>query len=232
MSMDRPLEVERVDPTRGPTSDGILAVVRRELSFVFGTFRRASVRAGAVVALLTFVAYAAVYVRSLVQGELADLSLFAHVGLVVVVVGHALVTGAMGGLLLAAPWTAWKLAGAWILVPLVAVPLNLVLAIVVCSPLTSAAGDAVVAALVAAGRAHDWQVAALGPAARAGPVILVFALPLLVIDLGAIVLDPSVLLQLGLLVLAWAFTLLLGVVPGGLFSLAAVTIGYVRRLRS
>lgn len=206
------------------------AVVLGELRFVVGTFGRAFVRAGAVVTLLTFAVFTASYLVDVARGDdLARGSIFAHVVLAVIIVGYSLLTGAQGGLVFAIPWTAWKLAGAWIVVPLVVIPISVVLGFVICSPLTGVAGSALVDAIIEAGGAHHWLIGDLGPVARAGPIALVFAIPLLVIDLGAVMLAPQVLLHLAVLILALAFALLLGLVPSGLISLFAITIGYTRR---
>lgn len=207
-----------------------LAVALGELRFVVGTFAQAFVRAGGVVTLLTLALLAWTYVSSLVAGdELAREPLAIHVVVWVVLFGYALFVGAQGGLVLALPWTAWKLAGPWIVVPLVVLPISVIVSMVLCAPLTALAGEALWGAIVEAGRDHDWLVAELGPAARAGPIALVFAIPLLLVDLGAILLEPSVLLHLVLAVLALALSILLGLVPSGIVSLLAVAIGYARR---
>ena len=127
--------------------------------------------------------------------------------------------------MLALPWTAWKLAGPWIVVPLVVIPISVIVSMVLCAPLTALAGEALWGAIVEAGRDHDWLVAELGPAARAGPIALVFAIPLLLVDLGAILLEPSVLLHLVLAVLALARSILLGLellVAGDIINTVAV----------
>jgi hypothetical protein len=207
-----------------------LAVGLAEVRFVLGTFRSAFVRAAGVVSILTFVAFALAYVSSLARGgELAGESLLTHAALALMVVGYSLFTGAQGGLLAAFAVTAWKLAGPWILVPLVTIPLFVLLGLWICSPLTSAAGETLVDEIVRSGGEHHWLVSDLGVAGRAGPIVLIFAIPLFVIDLGAVMLAPSVLFGLFVLILALTLGLLVGLVPSGIVSIAAITFGYVRR---
>ncbi|MDQ3037865.1 MAG: hypothetical protein M3Y87_36055 [Myxococcota bacterium] len=221
---------ERVRETAGRAARTTLAVVVGELRFVLGTFGRAFLRAGGVVTLLTLGWFSVSYLSSLTSDDdVARASLVTHVFVVGFLVGYSLFLGAQGGLVLALPWTAWRLAGPWVLVPVLTIPVCVVLALVICWPLTDAAGRALWDAILVAGAEHDWLVAELGPIARAGPIALLFALPLLVIDLGALMLDPWVLWQLLLLILALALALLLGLVPSGVVSLVAVTFGYVRR---
>jgi hypothetical protein len=206
-----------------------LAVVLAEVRFVLGTFARAFLRAGAVVSLLVLGLFVLGYGASIASGEAAESSFLEHVAVVLLAAGYALFVGAQGGLVVALPWTAWRLAGPWIVVPLVVIPLFVVVALLLCWPLISAAGAGTVDAIALAGGEHHWLVGDLGVAGRAGPLVLVLALPLLLIDLGAVMLAPSVLLHLLLLILALALALLLGLVPSGALSIVAITVGYVRR---
>jgi len=207
-----------------------LAVVLAELRFVVGTFAKALLRAWAGAACLIFLVFAVSYVGSIASGrDTADTSLLIHLAVALIAVGYSLFVGAQVGLALALPWTAWKLAGPWILVPLVTVPVSVVLGLWICSPLTGAAGEGVVDAIVRVSGDREWLVESLGPAARIGPLVLVLAIPLLLIDLGAVMLAPTVLLHFFLLILALTFALLLGLVPSGLVSLVAIATGYVRR---
>lgn len=76
------------------------------------------------------------------------------------------------------------------------------------------------------------MVGGVGRAAHAGPVALVIALPLLFVDLGALLLDPGVLAALALLVLAAGGLVLAGALPAAALSLLALAAAYARRVRA
>lgn len=145
----------------------------------------------------------------------------------VYLLGTGLVFGVVVGLLA----VGWAMVGAWALVPVVAVPLGVVLALWLGAGLLAGRAEAVVEALAIAAAERDWLVSGAGKVAHAGPVALVVLLPLLFLDLGALVLDASVLGALALLFLAFAGLVLAGAVPTLGLSLGLVLAGYVRRLR-
>jgi len=134
---------------------------------------------------------------------------------------------AIGGLRLS-----WRLVGAWTLLPLLLLPLALWLALWASGGWLTGLSEDILRALVAAGGEHEWLVLAVGPAARAGPVILVIALPLLVIDLGAILFDPPVLWSMFALVAAFGLVVALAVIPTALLSMLVLLRAYVVRLRA
>jgi len=125
----------------------------------------------------------------------------------------------------------WAMVGAWALVPVVVVPLGVTLALWLGAGLLAGRAEAVVEALAIAAAERDWLVSGAGKVAHAGPVALIVLLPLLFLDLGALVLDASVLGALALLFLAFAGLVLAGAVPTLGLSLGLVLAGYVKRLR-
>lgn len=144
---------------------------------------------------------------------------------------YALVVGVPVATVVAAFRAAWTLAGPWVGVPLVGIPLALVCSFWLMSGPLGSAGTGVLDACVAAGRGHHWLVEDMGRVAHVGPIALVVLLPLLVIDLGAIALSSAVLGALAWLLTVFALAFLLGVIPSGMVSFVAVSVGYLRRLR-
>jgi hypothetical protein len=84
-------------------------------------------------------------------------------------------------------------------------------------------------ACVLVGSERHWLLEGMGSVGHAGPVALVILLPVLLIDLGAIVFSGPVLGALAWLLFLFALAALMGLIPSGLFSFLAVTLGYVRR---
>lgn len=122
--------------------------------------------------------------------------------------------------------------GRWMLLPLILVPLSLFITLWLASDLLAARALAVVTAIGQAFRDHTWISASVGGAGHAGPVILVILLPLLLVDIGAALLDPGVFAAIAWLLLAVSAALLAGTVPAALAS-SVVLIGvYLRRVRA
>ena len=96
--------------------------------------------------------------------------------------------------------------------------------------LVIARADAVLDALAVAAYERDWLIQDAGKVGHAGPIALVVVLPLLFLDLGAILLDPEVLGVLALLVLSLAGLVLAGGVPAAAVSMLVVLASYMRRL--
>ena len=143
----------------------------------------------------------------------------------------------------AAPWPAiacvviggtrltFKLVGAWALVPVTLIPLAIILALWLASDMLGALGHDVLDAAMEVGSDREWLVAAVGKAAHAGPVILVIVIPLLLVDLGAIALDPAVLVPLFILALAFVLVIAVAAIPTALFSALVLLRAYLVRLR-
>ncbi|MEZ4431728.1 MAG: hypothetical protein R3F65_04900 [bacterium] len=126
---------------------------------------------------------------------------------------------------------AWAAAGAAVLVPLVLIPLCLALAGWLSAELLADQTRAALAALTAAAGGHHWMVLGIGQAARIGPLVLVIALPLLVADLGLVVLDPGFLFELAVLAVELALITALALIPALLVSGVALSIGWWRGFR-
>lgn len=198
-----------------------------ELKFLLRTFI-----AGAKKAFLITTALVVVFALvSMFRGELEVNGAMDAVVLVIVALGYGAYIGAIVGLVAGMGWLAWKTVGPWMLVPLLLTPLTVGLAFLGMWGLLEAQTSDVGAALYSAGAEHDWMVLALGPAARIGPPILIIALPLLVADLGLVVLSPSVLWELFVLAFDLCFVLAVGVLPALLCSAVVLPIAYVRRYR-
>lgn len=204
------------------------SILKRETRFVLGAFFRPFFRVLLVAGLLIFLLVMGAYVHSVVSNPQRSDQL-QHVLSPVVALVYAVLWAGQLALVVATFWASWKLAGPWIVVPLITIPISLAIAFWLMSGLLEAAGAGVVAAMVQAGAEHEWEVGALGPAARIGPLILIIAIPLLLYDLGAILLDLNVLWNLLLLLLAFVGTLGLGLIPSSAVSIVAILYGFVRR---
>lgn len=122
--------------------------------------------------------------------------------------------------------------GGWILLPLILVPLALLAALWLASDFLASRALAVVAAVGHAFANHTWISTSVGAAGHAGPVILVILLPLLLVDIGAALLDPAVFASIAALLLSVLAVLLAGSLPPALVS-GVVLIGvYLRRVRA
>lgn len=201
-----------------------LTAIRAELSLLAKAFFRTL---GATMLL------AAIAVMALAtKGSIADGKTAGDIAwLIPVALGYGAFVGFWPGIVAGSARVSWLMAGAWILVPLVLVPFAVGSCFWLFSGFLGSLGHDLWDALKAAGAEHEWLVAELGPAARAGPIALVFAAPLLVLDLGALALDPGVLLALLLLFLGTSAVFLLGFLPSAFVSSFALLAAYARRLR-
>jgi hypothetical protein len=119
----------------------------------------------------------------------------------------------LGGLNLVRHFAGWS-----VLVPLVALPLLDLLA------------HQWLVALFDAGTRRDWASDHIGAGVHS-PVMLVFLLPLLLYDLGAIALDPFALMILAALLLTVVVGIALGTAPAAALSLVVVVRGVVVRFQ-
>jgi hypothetical protein len=145
--------------------------------------------------------------------------------------GYGAFVGLWPALVVGGTRLCWALVGAWTLLPLLLVPAAVALALWASSGLLQALATDIWDAAVQAGAEREWLAASVGKAAHAGPVILVILLPLLLVDLGAIALDPQVLWAMVVLLCAFTLVVALAVVPTGLLSLLVLLRAYVVRLR-
>jgi hypothetical protein len=139
--------------------------------------------------------------------------------------------GLWPGLVVGGTRLCWALVGAWTLLPLLLVPAAVALALWASSGLLQALAADIWEAALQAGAEREWLAASVGNAAHAGPVILVILLPLLLIDLGAIALDPQVLWAMVVLLCAFTLIVALAVVPTGVVSMLVLLRAYLVRLR-
>lgn len=206
------------------------AVFKAELRFVLGAFFRPFFQTLGVVGALVFLFIVYAVISGLSDGATAP-DTGVYVVLPFFALFYALVVGAPVAAIVAALRASWTLSGPWVVVPLVGIPLALVCSFWIMSgPLAGAAAD-VVSACMAEGAARHWLIADSGNIGHAGAIALVILLPLLVIDLGAIAFSSTVLGALAWLLVVFSFAFLLGLIPSGLVSFLAVTIGYARRFR-
>ncbi|MEZ4325254.1 MAG: hypothetical protein R3B40_08570 [Polyangiales bacterium] len=126
---------------------------------------------------------------------------------------------------------AWTLSGPWVLVPVFIIPLALVISFWLMSSPLEHAGVGVAEACMQVGSERHWLLEGMGHVGHAGPVALVILLPVLLIDLGAILFSGPVLAALAWLLFMFVIAALLGLIPSGIASFLAVTLGYVRRFR-
>jgi hypothetical protein len=210
-------------PTDPPLSR-LRSVARAEVRFLWDATRR-GFRAGfLVVGILAFLFITKeVLTADAFEGQRGAFMLLG--------IGYALYVGVFAGLIAGAVSLLWRAVGWWIVVPFILVPATLWLSIAIFDQFLVAQLHDLLAAAEAAALEHDWNVLAAGKAARAGPVMLVILLPLLLVDLGAIALSPAVLWEIGVLVFDVALVLALGTIPGALVSALVLAIAYVRRFR-
>jgi hypothetical protein len=200
---------------------------RLELRRLLAAFRRGCLRGT--------LAYAAC-LWLLVAGNLVFDGAFARapvaaIGTLVAAALYLLTTGLLFGAVVGLLAVGWAMVGAGAVLPVVAVPMGVPLALWLGAGLLAGRAEAVVDALAIAAAERDWLVSGAGKVAHAGPVALVVLLPLLFLDLGALVLDASVLGALALLFLVFAGLVLTGAVPMLAVSLSLVLAGYLKRLR-
>jgi len=152
--------------------------------------------------------------------------------LVPVAFGYGAFVGLWPGLVAGGLRLGWVLTGAWMMVPIVLVPLSVAVALWAASGLLEGLALDIGRAAMQAGTEHEWLATSVGRAAHAGPVILVILLPLLLVDLGAIALDPRVLWAMIVLLSVFAGVVALAVIPAGLVSTLVLARAYVVRLRA
>lgn len=173
----------------------------------------------------------ALMLYALVTGDIETSSAGEWLIVAVLAVAYAVFLGGCAGLAIGTLRLLWFMVGGWIALPVVTVPLCAWLTVwLFYDFLISQLAD-VGNAMIEAGADHVWVTGSIGPAARIGPVILVVALPLLVIDLGIIMLDPRVLWQVAIMAFDVALVITLGaIVPLVASSIVLVAV-YVRRFR-
>lgn len=225
---DRPA-LERAKETGKNVAKNSFEVFKSELRFVLGAFFRPFGKTLLVLGGLIF----AFIVYAVLSGGRGDRPV--DPGMYVVLpffaLFYAVTVAAPVAAVLAALRASWTLSGPWVLVPVFAIPLALLLSFWIMSGPLESAGRAVADACVQVGSERHWLLEGMGNVGHAGAVALVILLPVLLIDLGAILFSGPVLAALAWLLAVFAFAALLGLVPSGAFSFLAVTLGYVRRFR-
>ncbi len=200
------------------------SIAKGELLHFFGLFWRALWKTTAILGGLLLL--------YLLIGWIFDGGKYGHespVVMVVLMIVYSLMIGVQTGLVVAAVRVTWAMAGPFILVPLILIPLAVVGAFwLFWGPLGSAA-ESVLSALVASGADHDWLVGKIGPAARIGPPILIIALPLFAMDMVGVLIDGGVIWSLFLFLLLASGVFLFGFLPSALVSMVAVVGAYLRR---
>lgn len=196
--------------------------LRAELRFM----ARAFFPAFAITVLLFGLAYALIIAFGEAEPDAPSKAI-----LVPVAFGYGAFVGLWPGLVVGGIRLGWALVGAWTLVPLVLVPLAVAVALWAASGVLEGLATNIWDAAMQAGAEREWLAASVGKAAHAGPVILVILLPLLLVDLGAIALDPQVLWAMIVLLGAFAVVVALAVIPSGVLSMLVLARAYVVRLR-
>lgn len=208
------------DPAQTPPPKA--AQLRAELRFMARAFFPAFA--------ITVLSFGLVYALIVAFGQ-AEPDAPSKALLVPVAFGYGAFVGLWPGLVVGGLRLGWALVGAWIVVPLVLVPLSAAVALWAASGLLEGLAADIGHAALRAGAEREWLATSVGKAAHAGPVILVIVLPLLLVDLGAIALDPQVLWAMAVLLCAFAGVVALAVIPAGLVSTLVLARAYVVRLR-
>jgi hypothetical protein len=204
-------------------------LARAEASFLWRTFYGPAKRTFWIVGGL-MLAWVLVVIVSGDAGEFdgaADV-----IAWVLVAIGYSAYVGVCFGIAVGIVVVVWRTVGAWSFVPIVLVPACIALSLWAFSGLLQGQAVAFLDALRTAADEHEWAVAALGPAARVGPVILVIAAPLLLADVIALLIDPGVLWAFALLALEVFAALAVGALPALAVSFVLLLVAYVRRFRA
>ncbi len=143
---------------------------------------------------------------------------------------YLVVTGLVFGLATGLLAVGHAMVGAWVVLPAIAVPAGVALAVWIGGDFLDVRARAVLDAVAVAAAERDWLIQDAGKVGHAGPIALVIVLPLLFLDLGGILVDPQVLGLQALLVLALAGLVVAGAVPAAALSMGVVLARYVRRL--
>jgi len=227
--MDPQGSLERAKQTGTNVAKNSFAVFKEELRFVLAAFFRPFGKTLLVIGGLLF-AFILFACSSGIAGEergdaamWAVLPFFALFYALTVSIPIAAVLGALRA--------SWTLAGAWVLVPVITIPIALLMSFWLMSGPLEHAGLGVAEACMHVGSERHWLLEGVGRVGHAGAIALVILLPVLLIDLGAILLSGPVLGALAWLLFMFALAALLGLVPSGLVSCLAVCLGYIRRFR-
>ena len=210
-----------------PVESDWRAFSRVELRRLWAAFRRGCLRGTVCYALCLWVLVAG---NMLFDGCFTRAPLDALLALLAAAV-YLAVTGLVFGMAIGLLAVGWAMVGAWVVLPALAVPIGVALAVWLGADVLAIRAHAVLDALAVAAAERDWLVSSAGKAAHAGPIALVIVLPLLFLDLGALLLDPGVLVALALLVLSLAGLVAAGAVPAAMLSLLFVVAVYLRSLR-
>jgi len=151
--------------------------------------------------------------------------------LVPVAFGYGAFIGLWPGLLLGGLRLSWALVGRWTLLPLLLIPAAVALALWLATDLLAGRVDGIEQAVRVAMDDHEWMILAATGLAHAGPVAVVIIAPLLLLDLGAIALDPGVLWAIFELLLVFALVVATAVIPTAGLSFVVLLGSYLRRLR-
>ncbi len=139
------------------------------------------------------------------------------------------ITGLVFGLATGLVEVGRALVGRWVLVPVIAVPVGAALALGLATEFLSGRADALAQAVEVAAVERDWLSYDLDKVGHAGPLMFTLMLPLLFMDLGAILLDTQVLMGIMGVIVTLAGLVLVGAAPAVGLSLLVVLAGAVRR---
>jgi len=146
--------------------------------------------------------------------------------------GYGAFVGLWPGLIVGGVRLSWRLVGAWTLLPMVLVPTAIALALWLSSGLLESLAANIWTAAQEASSERDWLAEGFTGAAHAGPIILVILVPLLLVDLGAIALDPGVLWAMFVLLATFSLVVALAVIPSAFVSALVLLRAYIVRLRA
>jgi hypothetical protein len=212
---------------KGVSGSDWRAFSRVELRRLGAAFRRGCLRGTLCYALCLWVLVAG---NMLFDGCFARSPFDALLALVAAAL-YLLITGLVFGMAIGLLAVGWAMVRHWVILPIVAVPIGVIVTVWLGADILTARAHAVLDALAVAAAERDWLVSGAGKAAHAGPIALVVVLPLLFLDLGALLIDPNVLAVLALLILSLAGLVAAGAVPAALLSLLFVVAVYLRSLR-
>lgn len=147
----------------------------------------------------------------------------------VVLLGYCLFAALFVGLFVGFLRVAWHIAGWWLILILIFIPLGFKLVFWLMSGTLASELAAIKSALIARSAATDWLD--IGPAARIGPIILVILLPLLAVKAIGVLFHPSVLGMVAIYVITVLVGLILSLLPSFILTFIIFTIRIGGRIK-
>ena len=140
---------------------------------------------------------------------------------------NGLIFGLLGGL----TWSSYKIAGPWMFVSLLLISTAILVSFTAMSSILTEQLEVLASAIQQASKQHEWLLLKLDRLTRVGPIILIIAIPLLLLDLSFIVFDLAVFWHVIVLMLYFIGILLTGFIPSTILSTVLALLTYAKRFK-